>query len=237
MRYWGAVDSSDLLVVRSLITTVSKKAFEQPTISSIVSPEPIEVEKEKAKHFGDNAEQFDPHSTVFRALGQLSTVKKAIMVILAVSGVIANHYFGIPESDVTNSVSTIMSPLFRLGIVGLAFYGAWSGYILALKYNRKIIREIIKDVRFENRTIESENCRKEVRAYRRWNQNLTSTVTLSIVLLLAGIHAIVPNIFYYGSKTSEDWVPEYVEEHVSEEVEEAKQHDEKESEPSKDNVQ
>ena len=235
MRAWGAVDVSDFLAVRSLVTTISKEAFDQPTVSSMVSPEPIEVEKEMAKKFGDRAESFDPHSTIFRALGQLSIVKKAIMVILAVTAIIANHYFGIPESRITNSVSTIMSPLMRLGVAGIALYGAWSAYILILKYNRKIVREIIKEIRFEDGEIESETCKKEVRAYRRWNRNLTNSVTLTVVLLLAGIHALAPDIFSYGSETSKDWVPEYVEKRVSEEVEE--ENDGQVSEPDKENIE
>ena len=217
-RIWGDLEVSDFIAVRSRIIEISKITHSQPTVSSMSATEHLEREKEKAKKAGERAEEFDPHSRVFRALDRLSLMKKAVAVILSIFATGAYYYLGIPENRVTDTISTIMNPLLALGILGVILYGGWCGYILSLQYNRNIVQDIIKRIKFDDEEIEAEESAKEVRAYYYWNKHLSNSATLSIILFLTTVRAFMPRIFEESTEVSKEWVPEYVDNRVSEHV-------------------
>ena len=221
-RIWGEIDISDLLAVRKLIRDVSKKAFRRQTLDLLINVENIEKEREKAKKAGGRAEEFDPHSRVFVFLDRLSVAKKLIVTVAAVVVMVAHFQFGISEGVATTIISSISSPIFLFGITGVGLYGVWNLYLLALRYNRKVIRGINREIRYSDQTIEEENSIEEIRAYRRWNNNLTNSVSLSLILLLAAARAFAPSTFTAGSEGSKEWVPEYVEKKASERIDEDK---------------
>lgn len=218
-QIWHGINIRDFLAVRELICDVSKRAFRKETLDQLVDSKEVEKEREKAKKAGRRAEKFDPHSRIFLILDRLSVAKKLIVTIAAVIVTIAHLKLGISEGVATAIISSISSPIFLFGITGVGLYVVWNLYLLALRYNRKLIRGINKEIRYSDEKIDNQKSLEEIRAYRRWNNNLTNSTTLSVILLLVAARAFTPSIFTAGSEESKDWVPEYIEREVTERIE------------------
>lgn len=219
-RIWGAITMSDFLAVRESIHDVSKRTFRRETLDLLIDKEDIGKEREKAKKAGKRAEEFDPHSRIFVFLDRLSVAKKLIVIVAVVVVLVAHFQFGVSEGVATSIISSLSSPIFLFGITGVGLYGVWNIYLLALRYNRKVIRGINKEIRYSDKTIDDENSLEEIRTYCRWNKNLTNSVILCLILLLAAARAFAPSIFFAGSEESKEWVPEYVERKASERIDE-----------------
>jgi hypothetical protein len=219
-RIWGDITTSDFLAVRELVHDVSKRTFRRETLDLLIDKKDIEKEREKAKAAGKRAEEFDPHSRIFVFLDRLSVAKKLIVTAAVVVVTVAHFQFGVSEGVATSIISSLSSPIFLFGITGVGLYGVWNLYLLALRYNRKVIRGINREIRYSDKIIDNQNSLEEIRAYRRWNNNLTNSVVLCIILLLAVARAYAPSTFTAGSEESKEWVPEYVETKASERIDE-----------------
>jgi hypothetical protein len=212
---WGDLKVSDFLAVRAAILEVSKKAFSTSTLDQLRPKRDIGKERKRAKEAGRRSEEFDPHSRFFNLLDWISVRKKAVIILVATAGLIAHRGFGVSEEQLVNVVSTISSPILYFGALGVLGYTLWNLYILSLRYNRKTIRHISAKIRYSDKRIETETSVENVRAYRRWNSNLTSSKSLSYILLLAAARSFVPSMFAIGTEASKEWVPEYVDMQVT----------------------
>ena len=190
-----------------------------PTLERLMSKKSIEQERKKAKEAGQRAEDFDPHSLFFGLLDWISIRKRAVVVIVATTGLIAHFGFGVSEENILSVVSTTSSPILFFGLLGLVLYTIWNFYVLTLHYNKKLIRNVNEHIRYSDQKIETESSVENVRAYSRWNSILSSNIALLCIFLLAVTKSFVPSIFTLGTEASEGWVPEYVDTKVSDIVE------------------
>ena len=218
-KLWGGLELSDFLAVRAVILQVSRSSFNMPTLERLMSKKSIEQERKKAKEAGQRAEDFDPHSLFFGLLDWISIRKRAVVVIVATTGLIAHFGFGVSEENILSVVSTTSSPILFFGLLGLVLYTIWNFYVLTLHYNKKLIRNVNEHIRYSDQKIETESSVENVRAYSRWNSILSSNIALLCIFLLAVTKSFVPSIFTLGTEASEGWVPEYVDTKVSDIVE------------------
>lgn len=218
-KLWGGLEISDFLAVRAAILQVSRMSFNMPTLERLKSKKSIEQERKEAKEAGQRAEDFDPHSLLFGLLDWISIRKRAVVIIVATTGLIAHFGFGVSEESIVSVVSTTSSPMLFFGMMGLVLYVIWNFYVLTLHYNKKLIRNVNEHIRYSDQKIETEASVENVRAYSRWNSILSSNITLLCIFLLAVARSFFPSIFTLGTEASKDWVPEYVDTKVSDIVE------------------
>ena len=213
---WSNIKFSHILAVRAAILDVSKRTINMPTIERLRSKESIEAVRKNAKRAGEEAEKFDPHSRLFSLLNWISIRKRQVVVLAGLFSVTAYFILDISEQKVVNMISTISSPILVFGIIGVVLYTLWNAYLIILHYNKNLVQRINKMARYSDQRIETETSVENVRAYHRWNSNLTNASTLTIIILLAAARSLFPSIFSIGIEESREWVPEYVEMRVDE---------------------
>lgn len=220
-RLYGDLKISDLLMVRTSILEISKRAFNKPALDRLQSGQKIAKEREKAKKAGQKAENFDPHSRVFLTLRWISIRKEILGVVVSIVGLTVYFGLGVSEEIIIDVISITSSPILLFGVSGVTIYLIWNLYVLSLRYNKKLIRDLNKEIRYSDQKIDSETSVENVKAYYRWNSILTNSSSISIILLLATVNSFFPSLFLIGIQQSREWVPEYVDTKVNEIIEDS----------------
>lgn len=222
---WGEMRISDFLAVRAAIMDVSKRTVNMPTIDRLRSRDRIETAKNKAKKAGVEAEKFDPHSRLFSLLEWISIRKRLIITLIGLISITAHFILDVSAELVVKTFSAVSSPILLTGILGVILYTLWNAYLVALHYNRHVVQKVNSIVRYSDQRINTESSVENVRAYYRWNDNLTNASTLTVIILLAAARSFFPSIFSVGVEESREWVPKYVDTKIDEAANEGRKDD------------